>query len=422
MTSALSKRAWPALVLPFLAVGSTALAQGRGAKNRERKNLVELPEGYVRSARLPEGGCQPRLQVHPEQGLVVLFFRGEGERGDLYLTRSPDEALTFSAPVRVNSTEGTVLAPGGMHMSGLALDAQGRANVVWIGEEGLRFALETEAGAFAEIDLARPAGLGSSAAVVVDPTGLIHLFYAADGLPSDAAPEPDEPDEPEEGDSTDANATGSPATVARIYTRVSSDGREFSTPEAIDTGPGASPGSDITARYDTVAETLYVLFRSFQQRSETSASRDQRMIQSKDGSHYRTVRVEALKLSKEPRSLSSLAQDTSTTLVAWESHAEVLLSHVRRSVGKVALALQPRPEENPVVRWAPSVASNGAIEYFLCWMQRPRGDDPSAPQVGWQVWDKTTRGALGYGTLPPGPGNTTPACFARADGGFVVVY
>src|SRR5262245_51312472 len=121
------------LVLAGLA--STSASQGPTQKPRgqkgEKRWLVELPEGFVKYARLPDGGRMPRL-APGKDGLALLYFKGDGERGDLFLARSKDDAVTFLPSLPVEPAAGAIAAWEGQHTGSLALGPDGLARVAWI--------------------------------------------------------------------------------------------------------------------------------------------------------------------------------------------------------------------------------------------------------------------------------------------------
>jgi hypothetical protein len=84
--------------LPAVALAASLCAAGAGA-TRADSTIV----------RLPAGGIQPHAAVDSRGVAHVVYFSGDPANGDLFYTRlGPDD--TFSAPVRVNSDEGSAIA------------------------------------------------------------------------------------------------------------------------------------------------------------------------------------------------------------------------------------------------------------------------------------------------------------------------
>src|SRR5262245_2588105 len=171
-------------------------------KKRERlESLVNLPEDFVQYARVPEGGIRPRLALGKDE-LALLYFKGDESHGDLYLTRSGDEAKTFAPSLRLDTTPASVAAWDGVQTGSIALGPDGLAHVAWISAgatPGLVYVHEARpdpkdaAGAKdgqsddevaglvrgTRLDLGSPPGLCSTTALALDASGQIYLFYVA---------------------------------------------------------------------------------------------------------------------------------------------------------------------------------------------------------------------------------------------------
>ena len=95
-------------------------------------NAARIAAPPVSYLRVPNGGIQP--QVVEQDGIVyLLYFSGDPEHGDLNYVHSRDYGRTFSTPIRVNSNPGSAMAIGNMRGGQLALGANGRIHVAWIG-------------------------------------------------------------------------------------------------------------------------------------------------------------------------------------------------------------------------------------------------------------------------------------------------
>ena len=68
-------------------------------------------------------------------GIVhLIYYKGDAGHGDLFYIRSRDEGATFSAPIRVNSQEGSAIAAGTIRGGQIAV---GRitAEFMWLGTD-----------------------------------------------------------------------------------------------------------------------------------------------------------------------------------------------------------------------------------------------------------------------------------------------
>src|SRR5262245_20547612 len=236
------------------------------SKNRPPPELlVKLPEDFVQYTRIPEGGVRPRVAVG-KAGLALIYSKGEGAMGDLYLSMSKDEAKTFSPGVRVNPSPGTVLNWSRSQSGSIDVGPDGSFHVAWISggdKPSVQYVTASAEGALGEVrELGSPAGLGTTTAVTVDDRGQIYVVYSAEG--------------------PDLDLDGNP--MARIWLRRSMDGTNFGEPVAIDPTKNVSVHSDIAAHVDQVMGTVYVLYRSAHKMYEDNpvVSRSMRLLSSKD--------------------------------------------------------------------------------------------------------------------------------------------
>jgi hypothetical protein len=386
--------------------------EGQGKQRSAGRNLVPLADDYVRYARVPEQGRQPRLQVGPDGTIAVLFFRGEDDHGDLFLTRTPDEGRTFTPSVKVNTREGTVLAQQANHMASAAIGPDGRAHVAWVSTDdppAVLYTSEGPAGTFEpEHSLFAPQGLGPSAAVTVDREGRVYVFCAARGLEVEDGQEP--------GDR-----------VWLLHSVEGEEGAGFSEPRPIDKEKhSVSTSSALAAHVDAVDGTVFLLYRTaFKPKDvETKVvNRDVRLLSSEDrGETFKSGMMEHVKLQRDPESMVHLCQEPHTTMASWDGNGSVYWSPIQRSSDSARMPVSPRAEEDLFWRSDAAVAANARDEVCLAWLSRPREDPSAEPVLVWQVWQKSTLGKAGTGQAPEAPGRSSPAVLARADGGFTILY
>ncbi len=112
-------------ILAAASVGATGIAPRSAAAPR------------VHLWRVPDAGIQPQAVVDAAGAVHVLFFKGAPAGGDLYYAVRGPSAESFSAPLRVNSVPGSVLASGTVRGGQFALGAGGRVHVAWYGAKEL---------------------------------------------------------------------------------------------------------------------------------------------------------------------------------------------------------------------------------------------------------------------------------------------
>jgi hypothetical protein len=371
-------------------------------------NLVALPEDYVRFVPLPEGGTQPRLRRHTDGTTAVLFFRGEGDSGDLFLVRSGDECETFGEPVRVNGVPGEVPLVAGLHLGAFVLGPDGLASVVWVREgESRRLILAREQadGTFEWQDLGTGSGMALGAAVAVDDEGRTFVFHGADD-PS-------------------AESSASTGWTARIWMRRAEAGGAFSEPVPAGRPLGCSKECPMDAVFDPWSRNVYAFYRTYYAPREESPIRIRNLmlLSTKDGGEtFKAKLADNWRYQPPLTVLARLDLDPrrETVRAAWEGSGSVFAAAVRRNYATVALPFDV-PDGQGFRRSSSSSSTGKFGDWILSWVERP-ADDPGAPtRLRWRVFDFEKRTTLG-GDLGPECGNSVPAVLARDAGGYTIVY
>jgi hypothetical protein len=396
-------------VLPFLVCLSLTASpqepteEGPAAKERHPQSLVKLPDDFVRFVRVPEGGTGASVATGND-ALVVLFFKGT-DLGDLYLTRSQDEGLTFSPGVRISREPSAVRPVADLHVGAVALAADGTAHVSWIEGGETRTVLYArvlpDGTRSLPIELGTPRGLCSNTAVAVNDRGDVFVVYAGIRTFDD----------------------GNEAQC--LWLRRSQDGMTFGEPIPMDPKPlGVSEESALSAFVDRVNGTFFVMYRTaFRIRPDAGTlSRGMRLISSEDrGETFDATWVDNWKQVRDPRSSAGLSQESGTTLATWDSGGQVFWSLVRRQLNRVNIPMDPRVEGEAVWRTNPSGAAGGR-EIFLTWLECPEKERNGPKKLVWGAWMREGRAPIGRGVGPADAGSTVPVCFPRKSGGFIVLY
>ncbi len=90
-------------------------------------------EKLVNVVKTPGNGIQPQAIIDAKGTIHLLSFTGDPKAGNLlYARRAPGE-LRFSAPLKVNSQDGSAIAVGSIRGGQLALGKNGRVHVAWNG-------------------------------------------------------------------------------------------------------------------------------------------------------------------------------------------------------------------------------------------------------------------------------------------------
>lgn len=386
--------------------------KGQDAPKRPKQDgrpfdsIIELPADFVQFSRLPEGATRPRLGSGSKD-LALIYCKNEGKLLDLYLTRTADEAKTFSPAVRLNAAPGTVMSLDGMQSGSVDVGPDGRVHVAWIsaGEKPtLQYVRTTPDGGLEPVqDLGSPAGLGSTTAVTVGPEGEVYVVYAADGVAREPGEEP----------------------AKRIWLRRAVDGVSFAEPDEIDLPSlSVSDHSEIAAHVDELMGTVFVLYRTaaLLKRESPVLSRTMRLLSSEDkGVRFESSMVDNLRHQRDPRSGAYLAQEKNSTLACWETEGRACWSIVRRQLNKVNLPVQAKAESSSSVQ-THAVGAAGGTEVILTWLERPDEERKSPPKLGWTVWFREGRFAIGSGYAPEPASPTGQVVFPRKAGGFTILY
>jgi hypothetical protein len=368
--------------------------------------LVKLADDFVQYTRLPEGSLRPRLGVGPS-GIALLYARRAGAHVDLYLARSSDEGATFSSAIRLNPTPGTVLAWNGTQSASVDVGPDEQVHVAWVaaGEKPSLQYVRVAPGDEMQpvLDLGSPEGLGTTTAVTVDAEGQVYLVYSA------SAPTP--------------GRDGDPRT--RVWLRRSTDGTTFGPPDMIDPPRlNVSTHSDISAHVDEVMGTVFVLYRTACQVKETSPviSRSLRLLSSVDkGKSFDASLVDNWKYQRDPHSSGGLSQEKHSTLATWDGEGRVYWSIIRRQMKHTNLPVEAKSGTRDVVRTHAVGAASGN-EVLLSWFEEPEGDRKASPRLGWKVWLREGRFALGEGYAPEAPHGDGQVVIPRKAGGFTILY
>lgn len=83
--------------------------------------------------RVPNGGIQPQAVMDRGGTLHLLYYSGDPAGGNLYYVKSSDAGRTWSAPLRVNSEDGSAIAAGSIRGGQIAIGKNGRVHVAWNG-------------------------------------------------------------------------------------------------------------------------------------------------------------------------------------------------------------------------------------------------------------------------------------------------
>ena len=401
----------PGTLLPLLLA---LLAPPGGAQEGKdeklgAKNLVQLPEGFVREWKLPDGGRRPSVMRASDGAIHLVYLSGEPAAADLWYRVSRDGGESFSEALRVNAREKSADFGESVQGPSLSVGEDGLAHVLWRGaadgEAGpeLRYARLLD-GAFEParaLVSGRPA-LGSCADLAVDLEGRVFVLYT--DLREGAA------------DAEDPQR--------RLFMLVSPNGGSlWSEPRPVDPpAHGVSPDSEISAAVSRKG-SLHVAYRAaiLGKRKGARLRREARLLTSKDGGDsFKTTLMAGWNRRVDPRSSVQLRRGEGLKLLAtWEDTFQVFWSPVVQD--RISWPLDPKPVDPNRIRRHSAVGENAGNEAILTWIERRKDQPVEESMLMWEVYDKERRVRLGRGRVH-GVKPEQAAVFTRADGGFTVVW
>jgi len=379
----------------FLVLSTLALAAICGGS---AARIATPPVGLIR---VPNAGIQP--QVVEQDGIVhLLYFTGDPGGGDLNYVRSLDYGRSFSKPIRVNSQPGSAIATGNVRGGQLALGANGRVHVAWIGSAT---ALPRGASNSAPVLYARLNDAGTA----FEPQQTVsQLSWGADGgtLAADsmnnvyvfwhAQPQ-----------------GGKGENTRRVWLARSSDGgRSFAKETTVNDEATGVCGCCGMRAFAGADGTLRVLFRS----ATETVHRDMYLLTSKDrGRTFDGQKVSEWNIGACVMSTEAFAQAPNGTLAAWETEKQVYFGRVTAGVPSAIGA--PGAGEN---RKYPALAVNSRGETLFTWTENMAWKKGGT--LAWQLYDRDMKPQGSVGRADGVPAWSLIASFAKPDGSFAVIY
>lgn len=350
--------------------------------------------GPVQILRLPAGALQPSVAVDQRGVAHAVYFSGSPAHGDVFYTRF-DQNGDMSHAVQVNTEAGSAIATGNVRGARLAVGRDERVHVVWTGANSRHMWYthsRAEGGFVPERNVHQLEGPLDGGSVAADLRGHVYVIWHGE-LP---------------GGKGEENRR---AWVARS----DDEGQTFDREEAASPAAIGACGCCGTAGATAPDGTLYLLYRS----SREAVHRDTVLLSSRDyGRNFAARDLHEWNVPACPMSTFSIAAAAGTVVTAWETAGQIYWTRVK-SAGKeppVPIAVPGTPGG----RKHPAIAQNKRGETLVAWtegMGWSRGGT-----VLWQLYDK---GGAPVGE-PAAAGNIPAwsliAAYARADGGFTLVF
>ena len=379
-----------------------AMLLGTLALSRASSNLLPA----VRVVRVPNGGIQPQVATGADGTVHVVYFEGDASHGNLFYVRSKDGGSTFSAPLRVNSQEGSAIAAGNIRGARIAIGRNGRVHVAWNGS-GIASPRTADGKApmlYSQLDPAgtsfglqrtlihTASGIDGGGAIAADKAGNVYVFWHA--------PVPGGKDEADR----------------RVWLAHSSDDGKTFGPErvAFDQPTGVCGCCGMNAFADSRG-TLFALFRS----AFEMVNRDMYLLTSQDqGKTFRGKNISKWNVGSCVMSSEAFAESDSAVLAAWETEKQIFYSRLDHNTGESG-APTAAPGSGPNRKY-PALAVNRNGYALLGWAEGMGWKKGGS--AAWQLLDGAGKpvGEIGHGEGVPIWGLV--AAFATPDGSFGIMY
>ncbi|HKQ88573.1 MAG TPA: sialidase family protein, partial [Candidatus Acidoferrales bacterium] len=293
----------------LLAAGAVVLASAA----RTTPISTEMPK--ITAVHVPDGGIQPQTAMDREGVLHMIYFAGDPAAGDAeYVDRKPG-ASDFSAPIRVNSQPGSVLAVGTVRGPQMALGRDGEVFVVWMGSKKAKptgpkgadpilFSRLDDSGKAFEPQrnlMQYATGINGGLSVAADQTGNVYAMWHAMG----ATPGEDN---------------------RRVYVARSTDnGKTFERENAVSPAPLGACGCCGMRGFVDDRGTLYILYRA----AGEKIHRDMTLLVSTDHAKtFRSAKVAPWELNACPMSTNDLSEADGRVFAAWETMGQVYFDEI----------------------------------------------------------------------------------------------
>jgi hypothetical protein len=369
------------------------------------------PATNVMIIRVPDGGIQPQVVTGNDGVLHLLYFKGEATHGDLFYVRSGDEGVTFSAPIRVNSQEGSAVAAGTIRGGQIALGRNGRVHVAWNGsmtaqpagplnvESGrpghpMLYTQLNEAGSAFEPQrnlMTRTFGLDGGGTITADERGNVYVAWHG-----------------KEQDSLKGEA-GRKVFLAKS----TNDGKSFSPERPVwDKPTGACGCCGMRILADQTGQ-VHVLYRS----ATDEVNRDIYLLSGAPGANsFKGNLLHPWRINACPMSSMSFTQADNSVFVTWETAGQVYYSAVKaQEISRpVAAAEEPGKRKHPVL------ATKKGGDVLFAWIEGSGWQKGGS--LAWRMFDTAGKPQSEIQVVGPAPTWSFAAAVARKDGGFTIIY
>ncbi len=378
-------------------------------------------DAAVLVARVPNDGIKPSACVDGDGTLHLVYFKGPAAGGDAYYVNTKDGGTSFSAPIRVNSQDGSVLGVSSIRGPQLACGRGGIVHVVWNGSNNalpkgpLNPGMPSDSKAngapllYTRFDpaqqhfepqrnlLQQSCSLDGGSAVAADANGGVNVVWHA---------------EPKSG--------GDESTRVIWMATSRDDGAHFAEERNILPGTAGVCGCCSLAVRAGTGGTIAILARAA---NEGGGQRPMNLLLSVDGgSAFIRRALDEWPLNACPMSSASIATTERGFAIAWEGKNKVEAARfdlaAARTESKSFLSLV-RTSSGKALKY-PVVAVNRAGDLLFAWTIGMGWS--SGGSMAWELYHPGDDTPVAKGAQDGVPASDCLAAVALPDGRFLVVY
>jgi len=339
--------------------------------------------------RVADGGLQPQVLVGDDGVVHLIYYKGDGKKGDVMYSSSKD-GFTFLPALRVNTQPDAATVIGNIRGAQFTLGKQGRIHVAWNGSDGMYYTHTKDGGGFEpERNVSQVAKeMDGGGSVAADARGNVFVVWHA--------------------------AAGEKGEVKRRVwiARSTDEGKTFNKETPVWNQPtGVCGCCNLKVLADSKG-TIHILYRA----ATEMVNRDVYLIQSRDkGQSFSGGKISDWKVSTCPMSTMFITETPSGVLGTWESRSQVYFS----ILGPQATAATVAPGIGKGRKYS-VLAANKQGDTLLVWTEGMGWEKGGA--VVWQVFDKNGKPTKDSGRKDGVPTWSLVAAYGKSDGTFVILY
>lgn len=356
----------------------------------------------------PNKGIQPHVMTDAKGNVHLLYYDGDARGGNLFYVKRDAGRTAFSAPVRVNSGEGSAVAAGTIRGGQIALGKDGRVHVAWngamkaepknpLGGHPMLYSRLSDDGKTFEKQrnlMTQTSVLDGGGTLAADAKGNVYVAWHALGKDN-------------------AKGEGN----RKVWVAVSSDdGKTFAAEKAAWDGNTGACGCCGMRGFADSSGNVHFLYRA----ASEKINRGMYVIKSDDqGKLFAGMALDDWKIATCPMSSEAIAQGPNGVYAAWDNDGQIYFVRIRATIpGGDDVVTAPGKGGD---RRHPALAFNKNGDMLVAWTEGTGWNRGGA--LAWQVYDKNMQPTKDAGRRPGAIGVWgLPAVVAEADGRFTIYH